>query len=218
MKKMKHVLTGIVLLLTCVFLFAAQPALADEGQGLNEPGNIRNAAQEFADSASRFIIGRQVRMRSSASASEENVSPRFVHRDFVGSWEQVENKMKKTSPYMIELDRLGEVIFCISYNGGQVWSEKERAEKMDEINYYRHKIPGIHAYIAGSGLPQATMNEMLEALDIQTMNEMLEALDIQKSLLDVQEKRLDKPAAGEASAGLFEMMNRKLKILNEKYL
>jgi hypothetical protein len=77
---------------------------------------------------------------------------------------------------------------------------------MDEINYYRHKIPGIHAYIAGSGLPQATMNEMLEALDIQ------------KSLLDVQEKRLDKPAAGEASAGLFEMMNRKLKILNEKYL
>ena len=239
MKKMKHVLTGIVLLLTCVFLFAAQPALADEVQGLNEPGNIRNAAQEFADSASRFIIGRQVRMRSSASASEENVigeykfgepvqvvaelgewlqvrvttnaiireaSPRFVHRDFVGSWEQVENKMKKTSPYMIELDRLGEVIFCISYNGGQVWSEKERAEKMDEINYYRHKIPGIHAYIAGSGLPQATMNEMLEALDIQ------------KSLLDVQEKRLDKPAAGEASAGLFEMMNRKLKILNEKYL
>lgn len=53
MKKMKHVLTGIVLLLTCVFLFAAQPALADEAQGLNEPGNIRNAAQEFADSASR---------------------------------------------------------------------------------------------------------------------------------------------------------------------
>lgn len=50
------------------------------------------------------------------------------------------------------------------------------------------------------------------------MNEMLEAVDIQKSLLDVQEKRLDKPAAGEASAGLFEMMNRKLKILNEKYL
>jgi hypothetical protein len=77
---------------------------------------------------------------------------------------------------------------------------------MDEINYYRHKIPGIHAYIAGSWLPQETMNEMLEALDIQ------------KSLLDVQEKRLDKPAAGEASAGLFEMMNRKLKILNEKYL
>ena len=70
MKKMKHVLTGIVLLLTCVFLFAAQPALADEAQGLNELGNIRNAAQEFADSASRFIIGRQVRMRSSASASE----------------------------------------------------------------------------------------------------------------------------------------------------
>ena len=124
----------------------------------------------------------------------------------MSEYQEFENKMKKTSPYMIELDRLGEVIFCISYNGGQVWSEKERDEKMDEINYYRHKIPGIHAYIAGSGLPQATMNEMLEALDIQ------------KSLMDVQEKRLDKPAAGEASAGLFEMMNRKLKILNEKYL
>ena len=220
MKKMKHVLTGIVLLLTCVFLFAAQPALADEAQGLNEPGNIRNAAREFADSASRFIIGRQVRMRSSASASEENVIGEYKFGEPVqvvaelGEWLQVRvttnaiirEASKKTSPYMIELDRLGEVIFCISYNGGQVWSEKERAEKIDEINYYRHKIPGIHAYIAGSGLPQATMNEMLEALDIQ------------KSLLDVQEKRLDKPAAGEASAGLFEMMNRKLKILNEKYL
>ena len=240
MKQIRHFLAGVFVMLTCLLMLGTQPVMADEGQGLNEAGDIHNAAQEFADTADQFIIGRNVRMRSSAGASEENVigeykfgepvqvvaelgewlqvnvttnaiireaSPRFVHRDFVGGWEQVENKMKVTSPYMIELNRLGEVIFCISCNNSdQARSEKERAVKLDEINYYRNKIPGIHAYIAGSGLPQATVNEMLEVLEIQ------------KDLLNVLEKRLDKPEAGEASAGLFEMMYSSLKKLNEEFL
>ncbi|MBQ9635768.1 MAG: hypothetical protein IJV12_06100 [Acidaminococcaceae bacterium] len=47
---------------------------------------------------------------------------------------------------------------------------------------------------------------------------MLEILEIQKDLLDIQEKRLDKAEAGEASAGLFEMMYSSLKKLNEEFL
>ena len=57
----------LFVLIACLFMFGVQPAQAEgqggEGQGLNEAGDIFNAAQHFTDTAERFIIGRNVRMR-----------------------------------------------------------------------------------------------------------------------------------------------------------
>ena len=244
MKKVKQVLSGIFLLLTCVFLFGTQPAMADEGQGLNEPGDIRNAAQYFWDTADRFIIGRNVRMRTTAEVNDSNVvgefhfgepvqivaetgdwcqvkvvindlisevPARFVHKDFIGSWEQVENKMKVTSPYIIELNRLNDVILSINVShdpdgSTPVQPSKTKREIEKEILYYQNKIPGIRAYINGSGLPQATVDSMLEALQMQ------------ETIFGLQLQRLTDPQKGEEISGLGEMLDRKLDALMADYL
>ena len=58
------------IILVCLILMPIQSVLAEgqggEGQGLNEAGDIFNAAQHFTDTAERFIIGRNVRMRDTA--------------------------------------------------------------------------------------------------------------------------------------------------------
>ena len=244
---MKTVLR-LFLILACLFMFGARPALAEgqggEGQGLNEAGDIFNAAQQFSDTTEHFIIGRNVRMRDTAEVRDDNISGefefgepvqivaevgdfyqvktvtneiiremprRFVYKEFVGSWEQVENKMKPSSSYMIELNRMADYIFAIGKNidpGGDtpVQKSKTKQETLREIRYYQGKIPGIRAYIAGSGMGKVTIDRMLEALKLE------------EDLLKIQEKRLDNPLQGEASAGVFEMLYRKLRELNAEYL
>ena len=232
----------------CLFIFSAQPVLAEgqggEGQGLNEAGDIFNAAQHFTDTAERFIIGRNVRCRNTAEIRDDNIAGeyefgepvqivaevgnfyqvrvvtneiiremprRFVHKDFVGSWEQLENKMKSSSPYMIELNRMADYILSISFNidpdgSTPVQKPKTKQEKIREIRYYQGKIPGIRTYIRESGMDQAAVNGMLEALKLE------------EDLLKIQEKRLDNPLQGEASADYFEILHRKLRELNAEYL
>lgn len=232
----------------CLFIFSAQPVLAEgqggEGQGLNEAGDIFNAAQHFTDTAERFIIGRNVRCRNTAEIRDDNIAGeyefgepvqivaevgnfyqvrvvtneiiremprRFVHKDFVGSWEQLENKMKPSSSYMIELNRMADYILAIGKNidpGGDtpVQKTKTKEEALREIRYYQGKVPGIRTYIRESGLDQAAVTGMLEALKLED------------DLLNIQEKRLDNPLQGEASAGVFEMLHRKLRELNAEYL
>ena len=244
---MKTVLR-LFLILACLFMFSARPALAEgqggEGQGLNEAGDIFNAAQHFTDTAERFIIGRNVRMRDTAEVRDDNISGefefgepvqivaevgdfyqvkvvtneiiremprRFVYKEFVGSWEQVENKMKSSSSYMIELNRMADVIFAISSNldpegNTPVQKPKTKQEKIREIRYYQGKIPGIRTYIRESGMGQTSVNGMLEALKLE------------EDLLKILEKRLDDPMQGEVSAGVFEMLHRKLRELNAEYL
>ena len=190
---MKTVLR-LFLILACLFMFGALPVLAEgqggEGQGLNEAGDIFNAAQHFTDTAERFIIGRNVRMRDTAEVRDDNISGefafgepvqivaevgdfyqvkvvtneiiremprRFVYKEFVGSWEQVENKMKPSSSYMIELNRMADVIFAISSNldpegNTPVQKPKTKQEKIREIRYYQGKLPGIRTYIRESGM------------------------------------------------------------------
>ena len=232
----------------CLFIFSAQPVLAEgqggEGQGLNEAGDIFNAAQHFTDTAERFIIGRNVRCRNTAEIRDDNIAGeyefgepvqivaevgnfyqvrvvtneiiremprRFVHKDFVGSWEQLENKMKSSSPYMIELNRMADYILSISFNidpdgSTPVQKPKTKQEKIREIRYYQGKIPGIRTYIRESGMDQAAVNGMLEALKLE------------EDLLKIQEKRLDNPLQGEASADYFEILHKKLRELNAEYL
>ena len=236
------------IILVCLILMPIQSVLAEgqrgEGQGLNEAGDIFNAAQHFTDTAERFIIGRNVRMRDTAEVRDDNISGefefgepvqivaevgdfyqvkvvtneiiremprRFVYKEFVGSWEQVENKMKPSSSYMIELNRMADYIFAIGKNidpGGdtQVQESKTKQETLREIRYYQGKIPGIRTYIRESGMGQTAVNGMLEALKLE------------EDLLKIQEKRLDNPMQGEASAGVFEMLHRKLRELNAEYL
>ena len=236
------------IILVCLILMPIQSVLAEgqggEGQGLNEAGDIFNAAQHFTDTAERFIIGRNVRMRDTAEVRDDNISGefefgepvqivaevgdfyqvkvvtneiiremprRFVYKEFVGSWEQVENKMKPSSSYMIELNRMADYIFATGKNidpGGdtQVQESKTKQETLREIRYYQGKIPGIRTYIRESGMGQTAVNGMLEALKLE------------EDLLKIQEKRLDNPMQGEASAGVFEMLHRKLRELNAEYL
>lgn len=241
-------LVRLFAMIACLFLFGAQPVLAEgqggEGQGLNEAGDIFNAAQQFSDTAERFIIGRNVRMRDTAEVRDDNISGefefgepvqivaevgdfyqiktvsneiiremprRFVYKEFVGSWEQVQNKMKPSSSYMIELNRMADYILAIGKNidpGGDtpVQKSKTKEDTMREIRYYQGKLPGIRAYIAGSGMDKVTIDRMLEALKLE------------EDLLKIQEKRLDNPLQGEASAGVFEILYRKLRELNAEYL
>ena len=248
MSRCKHFFNGLFVILACLLMLSPRPAIAEgrsgEGQGLNEPGGIFNAAQNFIDTATHYIIGRNVRVRDTAEVRDDNVSGefqfgepvqivaetgnfyqvkvisneviremprRFVHKDFVGSWEQVETKMKPSSSYMIELNRMSDKIFAISFNinpqgSTPVQKPKTKEEQIQEIRYYLNKIPGIHAYITGSGMDKATIDKMLEALKLE------------EDLLNVQIKRLDDPGCGEVSAGVFEMLSRKLRILNEEYL
>ena len=248
MKFYRHIVRTVFIMLTFLLMFSSQPAMAEgqggEGQGLNEPGDIFNAAQNFIDTATHYIIGRNVRVRDTAEVRDDNVSGefqfgepvqivaeagnfyqvkvisneiiremprRFVHKDFVGSWEQVENKMKPTSSYMMELNRMEDKIFAIGFNinpdgSTPVQKQKTKEEKIQEIRFYLNKIPGIRTYIAGSGMGKATIDKMLEALKLE------------EDLLNVQMKRLDDPGYGEVSAGVFEMLSRKLRILNEEYL
>ena len=238
----------LFVMIACLFMFGAQPVLAEgqggEGQGLNEAGDIFNAAQHFTDTAERFIIGRNVRCRDTAEVRDDNTSGefefgepvqvvaevgdfyqvktvaneiiremprRFVYKEFVGSWEQVQNKMKPSSSYMIELNRMADYILAIGKNidpGGDtpVQKSKTKQETLREIRYYQGKIPGIRAYIAGSGMDKVTLDRMLEALKLE------------EDLLKIQDKRLDHPMQGEASAGVFEMLYRKLRELNAEYL
>ena len=247
MINVKRLFAGLLVILACVFMSGA-PALAEglggEGQGLNEAGDIFNAAQHFNDIAERFIIGRNVRCRDTAGISDDNIAGeyefgepvqivaevgdwyqvktvtneiiremprRFVHKDFVGSWEQLENKMKSSSPYMIELNRMADYILSISFNidpdgSTPVQKPKTKQEKIREIRYYQGKIPGIRTYIRESGMDQAAVNGMLEALKLE------------EDLLKIQEKRLDNPLQGEASADYFEILHRKLRELNAEYL
>lgn len=241
-------LVSLFAVFACLLMFGAQPVLAEgqggEGQGLNEAGDIFNAAQQFTDTASHFIIGRNVRCRDTAEIRDDNISGdfefgepvqivaevgdfyqvkvvtneiiremprRFVHRDFVGDWEQVQNKMKPTSSHMIELNRMADILLAISFNvdpdgSTPVQKSKTKQETLREIRYYQGKIPGIRAYIAGSGMDKVTIDKMLEALKLE------------EDLLKIQEKRLDNPLQGEASAGVFEMLHRKLRELNAEYL
>ena len=245
---MMKTLFRLLIILSFLLTLNPQTAMAEvqgsEGQGLNEPGDIFNAAQNFIDAATHYIIGRNVRVRDTAEVRDDNVSGefqfgepvqivaeagnfyqvkvisneiiremprRFVHKDFVGSWEQVENKMKPTSSYMMELNRMEDKIFAIGFNinpdgSTPVQKQKTKEEKIQEIRFYLNKIPGIRTYIAGSGMGKATIDKMLEALKLE------------EDLLNVQMKRLDDPGYGEVSAGVFEMLSRKLRILNEEYL
>lgn len=141
----------------------------------------------------------------------KEVPSRFVHKDFVGGWDQVENKMKVTSPYVIEMKRLDNVILSINVSidpegSTQEQPPKAKSEIEKEIVYYQNKIPGIHDYIAGSGLPQATVDSMLEALQMQ------------EEILGLQRQRLKDPQVGEIIAGLCESMERKLNALSAEYL
>ena len=247
MIKVKRLFTGMLIMLVCLFM-ADAPALAEgqggEGQGLNEAGDIYNAAQHFNDTAEHFIIGRNVRCRDTAEIRDDNIAGeyefgepvqivaevgdwyqvktvtneiiremprRFVHKDFVGSWEQLENKMKASSPYMIELNRMQDYISAIGFNinpegSTPVQQSKTKEETLREIRYYQGKIPGIRTYIRESGLGQAAVNGMLEALKLE------------EELLEIQIKRLRDPIYGEASAGVFEMLSRQLRKLNAEYL
>ena len=247
MKRMKHIFTGILLLLACLVMSGA-PALAEgqggEGQGLGEAGDIGNAAQYFTDTADRYIIGRNVRMRDTAQISDDNIAGeftfgepvqpvaevgdwyqvktvtneiiremprRFVHKDFVGSWEQVENRMKPSSSYMIELHRMKDYILAISTNidpEGSTPVEKLRTkeETLKEIRYYQGKIPGIRTYIKASGMDQTAITGMLEALELE------------EGILKTLVKRLDDPVYGEATADYFEMLYRKFRELDPQYL
>jgi hypothetical protein len=248
MSRCRHFFTGFFVVLACLFMLNPQPAMAEgqngEGQGLNEPGDIFNAAQNFIDTATHYIIGRNVRVRDTAEVRDDNVSGefqfgepvqivaevgnfyqvkvisneiirelprRFVHKDFVGSWEQVENRMKPTSSYMMELSRMADKISAISFNinpqgSTPVQKPKTKEEQIQEIRYFQNKIPGIRTYIAGSGMGKDTIDKMLEALKLE------------EDLLNIQRKRLDDPMQGEASAGVFEMLYRTLRILNAEYL
>ena len=248
MKLSRLIVRSVFIMLACLFMFSSQQAMAEgqggEGQGLNEPGDIFNAAQNFIDTATHYIIGRNVRVRDTAEVRDDNISGefqfgepvqivaevgnfyqvkvisneiirelprRFVHKDFVGSWEQVENKMKPTSSYMMELNRMADKISAISFNinprgSTPVQKPKTKEEQIQEIRYYQNKIPGIRTYIAGSGMGKDTVDKMLEALKLE------------EDLLNIQRKRLDDPMQGEASAGVFEMLYRTLRILNAEYL
>ena len=55
-------------------------------------------------------------------------------------------------------------------------------------------------------------------MDQAAVNGMLEALKLEEDLLKIQEKRLDNPLQGEASADYFEILHRKLRELNAEYL
>ena len=232
----------------CLLMFGALPVLAEgqggEGQGLNEPGDIFNAAQHFNDTAEHFIIGRNVRCRDTAEIRDDNIAGeykfgepvqivaevgdwyqvktvtneiiremprRFVHKDFVGNWEKLENKMKPSSSCMIELNRMADYISAIAFNinpngNTPVQKPKTKEETLQEIRYYQGKVPGIRTYIRESGLDQTAVNGMLEALKLE------------EDLLGIQTKRLQDPVYGEASAGVFEMLHRKLRELNAEYL
>jgi hypothetical protein len=238
----------LVAVFACLFMFGAQPVLAEgqggEGQGLNEAGDIFNAAQHFNDTAEHFIIGRNVRCRDTAEIRDDNIAGefefgepvqivaeagewyqvktvtneiiretpyRFVHKDFVGSWEQLENKMKPSSSCMIELNRMADYILVISSginpsSSTPAQKPKTKEETLQEIRYYQGKIPGIRTYIRESGLAQSAVNGMLEALKLE------------EDLLGIQIKRLQDPVYGEAAAGVFEMLYRKLRELNAEYL
>ena len=80
MINVKRLFTGMLVMLVCLFMSGA-PALAEgqggEGQGLNEAGDIYNAAQYFNDTAEHFIIGRNVRCRDTAEIRDDNIAGEY---------------------------------------------------------------------------------------------------------------------------------------------
>jgi len=156
--------------------------------------DFNNAAETMWDTATHFITGRDVFMRSGPSSDSEpqgfyrfgepvrileqagdwykvervlSETPVYVHKDFVGDKGKVEAKSTASTPYMLRIDKL---VDCLNAAAPFYTEGLDEAAKRKEIAYYKDTVTGMLYSIERSGLPQQTKNDMNHAvLDISDL-------------------------------------------------
>ncbi len=165
-----------------------------EGENANEDKGFNNAAEKAWNTATHFITGREVYMRAGPGTDTKaegfwrfgepvrilgqegdwykaerllSAGPVYVHKNFVGSRDDVKAKSIPTTSYMLRIDKLYD---CLNAAAPFYTKGLDKEAKIKEINYYRDVVTGLLYSIEGSGMPEQTKNDMNRAvLDISDM-------------------------------------------------
>ena len=174
---------------------------------------VRNKALDFYRAAGQFITGREVFRRTRPTSESKAVGyytfgeavriegregsflrisqpylegQLYVHHDFVGTKEQLAQKLRPASPYVMALDRVLEGLWTVD--------RQDVVHGREELQMLTERVQAARADVEGAG-----------ALDAAARGSMLQYADTLQQLIAEQLRRLDGAQNGEAVAGLYEM-------------